>query len=146
MTYVFPFFGQSARLLLQKKSTITIYTKMKCFILKGKLHRVSVTGNDLNYEGSCAIDTELLAAAGIFPYEKVEVYNINTGERFETYAIKAEASSGIVALNGAAARKAVIGDLLIICSYALVDNENAKAHSPKVVMVDSSNKIIDKQV
>ena len=115
---------------------------MKCFILKGKLHRVSVTGNDLNYEGSCAIDTELLAAAGIFPYEKVEVYNINTGERFETYAIKAEASSGIVALNGAAARKVSIGDVLILITYASMDFEEAKNFKPSIIFPNEENNLL----
>ena len=112
---------------------------MKCFILKGKLHRVSVTGNDLNYEGSCAIDTELLTASGIFPYEKVEVYNINTGERFETYAIASKAGSGDVALNGAAARKAMKGDLLIVCSYVLLSSDELRTYKPVVVKVDENN-------
>ena len=119
---------------------------MQVTLLKSKLHRTVVTSVSPDYSGSLSIDRNLMEAAGFLNHEKILVGNITNGERFETYAIKAEASSGIVALNGAAARKAVIGDLLIICSYALVDNENAKAYSPKVVFVDSSNKILDKQV
>ena len=113
---------------------------MKNVILKGKLHRVVVTGNDLNYEGSVSIDRVLLDLAGIYPYEKVEIYNINTGERFETYAIADEAESGVVALNGAAARKAVKGDLLIVCSYVLLDSNELINHKPIVIKVDESNR------
>ena len=115
---------------------------MKHVMLKGKLHRVTVTGNDLNYEGSCAIDEELLDASGIYPFEKIEIYNINTGERFETYTIVAKKSSGIVALNGAAARKAVKGDMLIICNYVILDKTEIKYHAPKIVHVDALNQIL----
>ena len=117
---------------------------MKHVMLHGKLHRVTVTGNDLNYEGSCAIDEELLVASGIYPFEKIEIYNINTGERFETYTIVAKPSSGIVALNGAAARKAVKGDLLIICNYTLMNKEEIKSHIPKIIYVDIKNRILKK--
>ena len=112
---------------------------MKTVVLKGKLHRVVVTGNDLDYEGSISIDTTLLKLAGIHEFEKVEIYNINTGERFETYAIAADADSGTVALNGAAARKAMRGDLLIVCSYVLLSAEKLSGYKPTVVKVDNKN-------
>ena len=113
---------------------------MKNVILKGRLHRVVVTGNDLNYEGSISIDRALLNLAKIREYEKVEIYNINTGERFETYAIADEPDSGVVALNGAAARKAMKGDLLIVCSYVLLDSHELDNHRPTVIKVDESNR------
>ena len=113
---------------------------MKNLILKGKLHRVVVTGNDLNYEGSVSIDKVLLKLAGIYEFEKVEIYNINTGERFETYAIADEADSGIVALNGAAARKAMKGDLLIVCSYVLLSSDELHNYKPTVIKVDENNR------
>ncbi len=114
---------------------------MKHVMLYAKLHRVTVTGNNLNYEGSCAIDEELLVASGIYPFEKIEIYNINTGERFETYTIVAKPSSGVVELNGAAARKAEKGDILIICNYVLMDKEEIKSHIPNIVHVDRHNAI-----
>ncbi|MDA9689224.1 aspartate 1-decarboxylase [Betaproteobacteria bacterium] len=109
-------------------------------ILKGKLHRVTVTGNDLHYEGSVAIDSSLLELAGIHEFEKVEIYNINTGERFETYAIASKAGSGVVALNGAAARKAMAGDLLIVCSYVLLTSDELRTYKPNIIKVDGDNK------
>ena len=112
---------------------------MQNVILKGKLHRVTVTGNNLNYEGSISIDRLLLELAGIHEFEKVEIYNINTGERFETYAIAFKEGSGVVALNGAAARKAMKGDLLIICSYVLLSSEELRTFKPTVIKVDENN-------
>ena len=108
-------------------------------ILKGKHHRVTVTGNDLHYEGSISIDRSLLELAGIHEFEKVEIYNINTGERFETYALASKAGSGVVALNGAAARKAMKGDLLIVCSYVLLSSDNLRNYKPSVIKVDENN-------
>ena len=108
-------------------------------ILKGKLHRVTVTGNDLHYEGSISIDRLLLERDVINEFEKVEIYNINTGERFETYAIASKAGSGVVALNGAAARKAMKGDLLIVCSYVLLSSDELRTYKPTVVKVDDKN-------
>ncbi|OUV99578.1 MAG: aspartate 1-decarboxylase [Betaproteobacteria bacterium TMED156] len=115
---------------------------MKKIILSAKIHRAVITDNDLHYEGSCAIDGTLLEAAGMSTFEKIEVYNINTGERFETYIIEAPNNSGIVALNGAAARKAVKGDLVIICSYAMMDSSEIAGHEPKIVLVDEKNCIL----
>lgn len=112
---------------------------MQNVILKGKLHRVTVTGNDLHYEGSISIDRSLLELAGIHEFEKVEIYNINTGERFETYAIASRAGSGVVALNGAAARKAMKGDLLIVCSYVLLSSDELGTYEPTVIKVDENN-------
>lgn len=108
---------------------------------KSKIHRVTVTDANLHYVGSITIDTELLVAADILPYEMVQVVNINNGERFETYAIEGEAGSGTVCLNGAAARLAVPGDLVIIIAYGLYTEEELKNWEPKVVHVDTTNKI-----
>ena len=116
---------------------------MQNVILKGKLHRVTVTGNDLHYEGSISIDRSLLELAGIHEFEKVEIYNINTGERFETYAIASKAGSGVVALNGAAARKAMKGDLLIVCSYVLLSSDKLGTYKPSVIKVDENNTPLD---
>jgi aspartate 1-decarboxylase len=93
-------------------------------MLPAKLHRVTVTQADLHYEGSCGIDERLLEASGTLPFQHIELYNVSNGERFSTYAIRAERGSGAISLNGAAARKAMIGDLLIICAYS--DYEEAE--------------------
>lgn len=114
---------------------------MQRFILKSKIHRVTVTDADLNYEGSITIDEELMNAADIFPYEKVNIYNVSNGERFSTYAIKGEKGSGVICLNGAAARKCSSGDIVIIASFVIVDNDSARDWSPKCVYVDDKNKI-----
>jgi aspartate 1-decarboxylase len=98
--------------------------------LKAKLHRVTVTHAELHYEGSCAIDGELLEKSGIREYEMIHIYNINNGERFTTYAITAENGSGVISVNGAAAHKAQKGDLLIICSYVQLDEQDAERHQP----------------
>lgn len=108
---------------------------------KSKIHRATVTDANLHYVGSITIDTELLTAADILPYEMVQVVNINNGERFETYAIEGEAGSGTVCLNGAAARLAVPGDLVIVIAYGLYTEEELKNWEPKVVHVDTTNKI-----
>ena len=106
---------------------------MKLQILKSKLHRVTITDTLLDYEGSCAIDTEILKVAEINEYEMIHIYNLQNGERFSTYAIKAEAGSGIVTLNGAAAFKGSKNDKVIICTYAYLDIANVKKHKPKLV-------------
>lgn len=111
-------------------------------MLKGKIHRATVTQAELDYVGSITIDAGLCEAAGIFEYEKVAIVDINNGERFETYTIFGEAGSGIICLNGAAARKVSTGDKIIIMSYCSVSPEEAKEHKPKVVFVDDSNKIL----
>ena len=111
-------------------------------MLKAKLHRVNVTHSELEYEGSCAIDGLLLEKSGIQEYEQIHIYNVNTGGRFITYTILAEPGSGIISVNGAAARLANPGDILIICSYALYDlNRSDITYSPVMIYVDSKNKI-----
>ena len=109
---------------------------------KSKIHRAVVTRADLDYEGSIAVDTDLLKAADVLPYEMVQVYDINNGQRFETYTIPAEAGSGTVCVNGAAARLVQPGDLLIIVSYTLMNEKEVLRHKPKVVFVNSKNKIL----
>ena len=114
---------------------------MQRMMLLAKLHRVTVTEADLNYEGSCGIDEDLLDAANMREFEQIELYNINNGERFSTYIIKAKRGSGIISLNGAAARKAHVGDPLIICTYGLVAESELNQHQPKIVLVNESNQI-----
>ena len=110
-------------------------------MLKSKLHRATVTEADLNYEGSLTIDRELMETVGLYPFEKVKVYNINNGERFDTYAIEGEAGSGVIGLNGAAARKGMVGDKIIIVSYAFFGDDELDGFIPKVVLLDDANKI-----
>ena len=112
-------------------------------MLGGKIHRATVTQADLNYVGSITIDQDLLDAAGICANEKVQVVNNNNGARLETYAISGERGSGIVCLNGAAARLVQAGDIVIIMSYVLLSEPEIAAHEPKVVLVDGNNKIRD---
>ena len=110
-------------------------------MLGGKIHRATVTEADLNYVGSITIDQDLLDAAGICVNEKVQIVNINNGARLETYTIPGERGSGVICLNGAAARLVQKGDIVIIMSYVLMSNEEAKNHEPKVVLVNEQNKI-----
>ena len=110
-------------------------------LLKSKIHRATVTDACLDYEGSITIDKELMAAANLFPYEKVHVLNINNGERFETYIIEGSAKSGVICLNGAAARLVQKNDLVIIVAYTTMTPEEAKSWKPKVVKVNAKNKI-----
>lgn len=112
-------------------------------LLGGKIHRATVTEANLNYVGSITIDVDLLDAAGILVNEKVAIVNNNNGERFETYTIAGERGSGIVCLNGAAARKVQAGDIIIIMNYVMMDDDKAKAHKPNVVLVDGDNRITD---
>ena len=114
---------------------------MQRHMLKSKLHRATITEADLNYEGSLTIDRELLDAVDLQPYERVMVYNINNGERFDTYAIEGEAGSGVIGLNGAAARKGLIGDQIIIVSYAFFSEEELQDYNPKIVLLGKTNKI-----
>jgi len=112
-------------------------------VVKSKIHRVTVTEANLNYIGSITIDEDLMDAANIIPNEKVFIVNNNNGERFETYVIKGERGSGVVCLNGAAARKVQPGDIVIIMSYAMMDFEEAKTFQPSVVFPDTAtNKLI----
>jgi aspartate 1-decarboxylase len=112
-------------------------------MFKSKIHRATVTEANLNYMGSITIDEALLEAAEILPNEKVQVVNNNNGSRFETYVIKGERDSGVICLNGAAARLVQPGDTVIIISYALMDSREARTFRPTVVMVDASNRIIE---
>jgi aspartate 1-decarboxylase len=114
---------------------------MQRTMLQAKLHRVTVTHSELDYEGSCAIDETLLDAAGIREYQQIDVYNIANGERFTTYAIRAERGSGTISVNGAAAHKAKPGDLLIIAAYAVYSELELARHQPRLVYVDGRNRI-----
>ncbi|MFP4500101.1 MAG: aspartate 1-decarboxylase [Candidatus Hydrogenedentota bacterium] len=114
---------------------------MMVTMFKSKVHRATITQADLNYEGSLTLDPDLLEAAGINVYEQVQVLNINTGDRFSTYTILGERGSGVVCLNGAAARLGQPGDLVIVLTYAQVEAEEAKDWEPRVVLVDAENRI-----
>ena len=113
---------------------------MNITMLKAKIHRATVTQAELDYVGSITVDSELLEQSGILEYEKVQVVDINNGNRFETYTIAGESGSGIICLNGAAARCVDVGDKIIIMAYADMTPEEAKAHSPRVIFVDENNK------
>jgi aspartate 1-decarboxylase len=119
----------------------TIKSPMQRIMLRAKIHRATVTQCDLHYEGSCGIDENLLEAADIREFEKIELYDVNNGERFSTYAIRGKRGSGEISLNGAAARRAHLGDLLIICTYAPMDEAEAEKYQPKIVFVDDKNQI-----
>jgi aspartate 1-decarboxylase len=114
---------------------------MQLTLLKTKLHRACVTHSELEYEGSCAIDANLLDAAGIHEYEQIQIYNVANGERFTTYAIRAEAGSNIISVNGAAAHKASPGDRIIICAYTVLDEKEVANFKPTLVYLDEHNDI-----
>jgi aspartate 1-decarboxylase len=114
---------------------------MQRVVLKSKLHRATVTDADLHYEGSITIDESLMKAADILPYEQVSIYDVSNGERFSTYAIKGKKNSGVICLNGAAARKVSKGDIIIIATYVMVEDNIAKKWAPQCVLVDGQNKI-----
>jgi aspartate 1-decarboxylase len=116
---------------------------MQLTLLKTKLHRACVTHSELEYEGSCAIDSDLLAAAGIHEYEQIQIYNVANGKRFTTYAIRAEAGSKVISVNGAAAHKASPGDRIIICAYAIMDEAEVASFKPTLVYLNESNDIIN---
>jgi aspartate 1-decarboxylase len=109
-------------------------------LLKSKIHRVAVTQCELHYEGSCAIDEDLMEAANLVESEQIHIWNINNGERFITYAIRAERGSRIISVNGSAARRAAVGDLIIIAPFAQVHNDQVASHEPELVFVDDKNK------
>ncbi len=117
---------------------------MKREVLGGKIHSATVTQVNIDYEGSCAIDQDLLDAANILPYERVHVYNLMNGERFDTYAIPARRGSGMIGLNGAAARLAVKGDRVIIVSFVQIDDAAGERYTSPVVVLNSKNKIAKK--
>ncbi|MFA6616375.1 MAG: aspartate 1-decarboxylase [Hydrogenophaga sp.] len=111
-------------------------------LLKAKLHRACVTHAELEYEGSCAIDGKLLDLAGIREYEQIQIYNVSNGERFTTYAIRAEEGSRIISINGAAAHKASPGDIIIICAFVSLSEQNAAQFKPTLVYLDEHNRVI----
>ena len=115
---------------------------MQCTMLKAKLHRARVTHAELDYEGSCAIDGDLLDLAGILEYEQIQIYNVTNGERFTTYAIPAERGSGVISVNGSAARRAAPGDILIIATFATYNEIELAKYEPELIYVDSQNRII----
>ncbi len=115
---------------------------MQITMLKAKLHRATVTRSELGYEGSCAIDGTILDLAGIKEYEQIQIYNINNGERFTTYAIRAENGSGVFSVNGAAARLACPGDLIIVCAYTILNEQEAEEHKPKLVYFNNKNEVV----
>jgi aspartate 1-decarboxylase len=110
-------------------------------MLKAKLHRACVTHSELDYEGSCAIDGDLLDFSGIREYEQIQIYNLSNGERFTTYAIRAEAGSKIISVNGAAAHKAAVGDRVIICAYCAYTDQELINFKPRLVYLDENNNI-----
>lgn len=118
---------------------------MQRIMLKAKLHRVHVTNAELHYEGSCAIDEDLLEAADIREYQQIDIYNVTNGERFTTYAIRAQRGSGVISVNGAAAHKADPGDILIIATYAMYSELELQKFHPQLVYVDERNRIVEKR-
>lgn len=111
-------------------------------MLKCKLHQARVTHAELDYDGSCAIDGKLLDLADILEFERIDIYNITNGERFTTYAIRAEEGSGIISVNGAAAHKARVGDRVIICAYGVMDEAAARSLKPRLVYLDADNRVV----
>ncbi|HIC40291.1 MAG TPA: aspartate 1-decarboxylase [Piscirickettsiaceae bacterium] len=115
---------------------------MQRTFLRAKLHRVTTTASEVDYEGSCEIDGVLLDAAGIGSFEQIQIYNINNGNRFITYAIRGKDNSGVISVNGAAAHKADVGDLLIIAAYATYDEKELKDYAPRLCYVDENNILV----
>ena len=109
-------------------------------MMKSKIHRARVTQANLQYQGSLTVDSRLMEAADLYPNEKIQVVNVNTGDRFETYVIPGEPGSGIIGVNGGAARLASVGDIILIISYALMEEKEAAAHKPKVFILDENNR------
>lgn len=115
---------------------------MQRHLMKSKIHRATITSADLHYEGSLTVDEELLDAADLVEYEEIQVVNVNNGQRFSTYVIPGPRGSGVIQLNGAAARLGMPGDLVILISYAVFDAKEAERHNPRVVFVDAQNRIV----
>jgi aspartate 1-decarboxylase len=115
---------------------------MQTILLKAKIHRARVTESNLDYEGSITMDAEIMEAAGILPFEQVQIYNLSNGNRFETYAITGERGSGVMCVNGAAAHQASKDDLIIIATFGLFNEEEVSHHHPNLVYVDEENRII----
>ena len=114
-------------------------------MLRGKIHRATITGADLHYEGSVTIDADLMKAAGLITHEAVHIWNVDNGERFETYAIEGQPGSGVICVNGAAAHLVRPGHLVIIAAFTWLEEETARKHEPKVVFVDERNRIREKR-
>ena len=112
-------------------------------LLKSKIHRVKTTHAELHYEGSCAIDEDLLDASGICENEQIHIWNVDNGERFVTYAIKGQRGTGMISVNGSAARRAAVGDLLIIAAFAQVHEDQIAQHKPKLVFVNDNNQQVE---
>ena len=115
---------------------------MELTLLQSKLHKACVTQTEVDYDGSCAIDSDLMAAAGICEYQQIDVYNLRNGDRFTTYAISADAGSRTISLNGAAAYRGKVGDRILICAYARLSDAETKTHKPTLVYLDEHNQII----
>ncbi|MBU0729586.1 MAG: aspartate 1-decarboxylase [Proteobacteria bacterium] len=113
-------------------------------MLKTKIHRATITESNLNYEGSLTIDKDLLKEVDLLPFERIKIYNINNGERFDTYVIEGPSGSGVIGLNGAAARKGMPGDLIIIVSYAMYNADELASYKPAIVLLDQNNRIVKK--
>lgn len=114
-------------------------------VLKSKIQKAVVTQSNLEYSGSITIDSDILDAADIIPNEKVQVVNLNNGSRIETYVIAGEEGSGVIGMNGGAARHAIVGDKLLIMSYVMIETKDTLGHEPKIVYLDENNKIVDKR-
>jgi len=130
-----PVTSENQQFILQRVDSL------QSLMLKAKLHKACVSHAELDYEGSCAIDGNLLDSAGIREFEQIQIYNISNGERFTTYAIRAESGSGIISVNGAAAHKANVGDKVIICAFGSYTEAEMLNHKPKLVYLDESNTI-----
>lgn len=115
---------------------------MRRHLMKSKIHRATITSADLHYEGSLTVDETLMAAADLVPYEEIHVVNVNNGQRFTTYVIPGPADSGVIQLNGAAARLGMVGDLVILITYGVFEADEITAHRPAVVFVDGANRIV----
>ena len=131
---------------MRTERVIEVIPSMRRTLFKSKIHRATVTHADLDYEGSVSIDEDLLEAAGIWEYESVHIWNITRGTRLQTYAIKGARGSGTICINGAAAHLNKPGDLVILATFAELEEAEARAHEPKVVLVDRQNKIVAKDV
>ena len=118
---------------------------MNRFMCKSKIHRATITQAELHYEGSLTMDASLMEEANLLPYEKIQVVNINNGKRFETYVIEGERNSGVICLNGAAARLGMVGDRVILIAYGVFSDEELDGYKPKVVFVDEHNRIVKKE-
>ncbi len=110
-------------------------------MLKCKIHRATITEANLNYEGSLTVDSALMDRAGLLPFEKINIYNINNGERFNTYVIPGSPNSGVICLNGAAARKGVVGDLIIVVAFSLLDETEVQGYEPRIVVLNPDNSV-----